>query len=162
MRNFLDASGSKMVRDGIVFLLIPSWRMWVKLGRSGNARKSTNEVVTPLRRELFSGAATYVLHTSRDPQRPYNEQSENPKNIRTNIQENPYGLALSIVLWSCLFSLKQESPALTSISSCWDYCLWGFVFARSETPPTRVWKLCRAMPVAVRRASCPWATSANT
>ncbi len=73
--------------------------------------------------EIVSGAATYVLHTSRDPQRPYNEQSENPKNIRTNIQENPYGLALSIVLWSCLFSLKQESPALTSISSCWDYCL---------------------------------------
>ncbi len=36
--------------------------------------------------EIVSGAATYVLHTPRGPQRPYSEKSENPKFSKHNKQ----------------------------------------------------------------------------
>ena len=45
--------------------------------------------------EIVSGAATYVLHTPRGPQRPYSEKSENPNFSKQTKSKN---------IWPCLFS----------------------------------------------------------
>ncbi len=51
--------------------------------------------------EIVSGAATFVLHTSRGLRRPYSEHSwEN-----MFLKKKTRNLALSIFLWCCLFPL---------------------------------------------------------
>ena len=53
-----------------------SWEGRKMLGKSRKLKvlRMSSPIV-----EIVSGAATYVLHTPRGPQRPYSEKSENPK-----------------------------------------------------------------------------------
>ncbi len=99
MRIFLTVlSGWVRLKDGVTVwsFVDPKLDKWGQVGKFGKCwekveHRKVLRMNSPIV-EIVSGAATYVLHTSRAPQRPYSEKSKN------------------IFVWGSLFKLTSSWP----------------------------------------------------